>query len=218
MEKKKVELKRLNKIIIISGVIILLFFILILSNFLGIKNKIYNTFYKARVSELTTDNIEIEKKWLIDVNNIKYDLTKAKVYEIEQTYINFSPEIRVRRVNGTQYSFTLKKNMSEDGMVRDEFDFLITESEYNELVSKKVGDTILKTRYKLLRDNQIITIDIFKGNLEGLAYLEIEFANIDEANAFGTPDWVIKDVTDDIRYKNASLAQYGIPENLETNN
>ena len=100
-------------------------------------------------------------------------------------------------------------------MVRDEFDFLITEDEYNELISKKVGETILKTRYKLLRDNQIITIDIFKGDLEGLAYLEIEFANMEEANSFETPDWVLKDVTDDVRYKNASLAQYGLPENIK---
>ena len=98
----------------------------------------------------------IDMIYIIDKNNIKYDLSQAKVYEIEQTYINFSPEIRVRRVNNSQYSFTLKKNMSEDGMVRDEIDFLITEEEYNELVTKKVGNTIYKTRYKILKDEQII--------------------------------------------------------------
>lgn len=216
-EKRNIQ-KNPNNIVYILGITLILFiiiFIIICSNFMGIKDKIYNVFYKSRVSELTNDNVEIEKKWLIDKDNIKYDLSEAKVYEIEQTYINFSPEIRVRRVNGSQYSFTLKKNMSEDGMVRDEFDFLITEDEYNELISKKVGETILKTRYKLLRDNQIITIDIFKGDLEGLAYLEIEFANMEEANSFETPDWVLKDVTDDVRYKNASLAQYGLPENIK---
>lgn len=216
-EKRNIQKNPIN-IVYILGITLILFiiiFIIICSNFMGIKDKIYNVFYKSRVSELTNDNVEIEKKWLIDKDNIKYDLSEAKVYEIEQTYINFSPEIRVRRVNGSQYSFTLKKNMSEDGMVRDEFDFLITEDEYNELISKKVGETILKTRYKLLRDNQIITIDIFKGDLEGLAYLEIEFANMEEANSFETPDWVLKDVTDDVRYKNASLAQYGLPENIK---
>ena len=51
----------------------------------------------------------------------------------------------------------------------------------------------------------------YKKELEGLAYMEIEFANIEEANLYNTPDWVIKDVIDDIRYKNASLSQYGIP-------
>lgn len=206
MKKKKIILSLVIALILLLSIIVCI-------NFDTISNKIYNVFYKIRVSELTNDNLEIEKKWLIDKNNIKYDLSEAKVYEIEQTYINFSPEIRVRRVNNSQYSFTLKKNMSEDGMVRDEIDFLITEEEYNELVAKKVGNTIYKTRYKILKDNQIITIDIFKGELEGLAYMEIEFANTEEANSFSTPEWVIKDVTDDIRYKNASLAQYGIPEN-----
>ena len=178
-----------------------------------IKNKIYNLQYKNRVQELTADNIEIEKKWLIDKNNIKYDLSNAKVYEIEQTYINFSPEMRVRKVNnGKQYSFTLKKNMTEDGLQRDEIDFLITEDEYNNLVKKQEGNTIYKTRYKIMDKDQIVAIDIFRGELEGLAYMEIEFANTKEANEYITPNWVIKDVTDDIRYKNAYLAQYGIPK------
>lgn len=210
-QKKTINISLKVAILIILFCIFLLF--IIGKNFTVIKNKIiYNTFYKMRVSEVTSDNLEIEKKWLIDKDNIKYDLSEAKVYEIEQTYINFSPEIRVRRVNNSQFSFTLKKNTSADGMIRDEIDFLINEDEYNELITKKVGETIFKTRYKIFKDKQVIAIDIFKGDLEGLAYMEIEFANIEEANSFTTPDWVIKDVTDDIRYKNASLAQYGIPE------
>ena len=212
MEKQKKNIKISLKMMIFIIMFLIITTIIIITCATILKDKIYNVMYKNRVAELTADNLEIEKKWLIDINNIQYDLTEAKVYNIEQTYINFSPEIRVRRVNNSQYSFTLKKNMSEDGMIRDEIDFLITNEQYNELVSKKVGNTIFKTRYKILKDEQIITIDIFKGDLEGLAYMEIEFANTEEANSFITPDWVIKDVTDDVRYKNASLAQFGIPE------
>ena len=50
--------------------------------------------------------------------------------------------------------------------------------------------------------------------MEGLAYLEIEFENQEEALNFETPDWVIKDVTDDVNYKNGYLARYGIPNNF----
>lgn len=195
--------------------IFILIIIIICAIFIGkcINEKVYNLQYRNRISELTSDNVEIERKWLIDKNNIKYDLSTAKVYEIEQTYINFSPEIRVRRVNGgKQYSFTLKKNMTDDGLTRDEVDFLITEEEYNSLVKKQEGNTIYKTRYKLMDKDQVVAIDIFSGELEGLAYMEIEFTSEEEANAYITPDWVIKDVTDDIRYKNAYLARYGIPE------
>ena len=215
MKKQKKNIKISLK----SLFLLILFFIvitIIITVCLNIyKNKIYELKYKNRISELTNDNIEIEKKWLIDKDKIKYDLSEAKVYEIEQTYINFSPEIRIRRVNDTQFSFTLKYNMTSDGLVRDELDFLIDEKQYNELKPKQVGNTVYKTRYKLLKDGQVIAIDIFKGDLEGLAYMEIEFASIEEANLYETPDWVIKDVTDDIRYKNASLAQYGIPEKID---
>ncbi len=41
---------------------------------------------------------------------------------------------------------------------------------------------------------------------------KIEFSNKEEANNFKEPSWVIKDVTDDIRYKNGHLARYGIPK------
>ena len=80
------------------------------------------------------------------------------------------------------------------------------------LVKKKEGNTIYKTRDQLLADGEIVAIDIFEGDLSGLAYMEIEFANMDEALAYETPDWVIKDVTDDVNYKNGHLARFGIPQ------
>ena len=61
-------------------------------------------------------------------------------------------------------------------------------------------------------DGEVIAIDIFHDDLDGLAYMEIEFASIEESDAYGNPDWVIKDVTSDINYKNGYLARYGIPK------
>ena len=57
-------------------------------------------------------------------------------------------------------------------------------------------------------------IDIFSGDLEGLAYLEIEFVNIESAENYKDPNWVIKDVTTDLLYKNGHLSRYGIPESF----
>ena len=96
-------------------------------------------------------------------------------------------------------------------MQRNEVETQVTREEYLELVKKKEGNTIYKTRYQLLADGEIVAIDIFEGDLSGLAYMEIEFANMDEALAYETPDWVIKDVTDDVNYKNGHLARFGIP-------
>ena len=171
--------------------------------------------YEKRVSDLLSDDKEVERKWLINKEDIPYDLNDSSVkkYEIKQTYICFDPEMRVRDYNdGESYEFTVKTNMSSDGMVRDEYNLEITEEEYGNLKKKQEGVTINKTRYQFYADGQIIAIDIFHGELDGLAYMEIEFANTEESIKYGNPDWVIKDVTDDVNYKNGHLARFGIPD------
>lgn len=195
-------------------IIFLLILCIIVVLVIGIKEIIYQVKYDNTLEEIMADDVEIEKKWLIREEDIPYNLSNAEVFEIEQTYISFSPEIRVRRINGGQeYTFAVKTNLTSDGMVRDELEENITEEEYNNLIKKKEGNTIHKTRYQFLDGEYLVAIDIFSGELKGLAYMEIEFVNKDEANNFKTPSWVIKDVTDDIRYKNGYLARYGIPEN-----
>ena len=88
----------------------------------------------------------------------------------------------------------------------------ITRQTYSKIEN---NDTQLTTRYQFLdEEGYLIAIDIFSGDLEGLAYMEIEFVNPDEAEAYGNPDWVIEDVTDDINYKNGYLARYGIPDSF----
>ena len=156
---------------------------------------------------------EIERKWLINVNDIPYNLEEGIEQKIVQTYINFSPEIRVRNINnGEKYILTVKSNMSVDGLTRDEKEYYISKEEYDNLLKKQEGNTITKTRYQIYDKGNIVEIDIFKNELQGLAYMEIEFETEEKARAFETPSWVIKDVTDDIRYKNGYLARYGIPE------
>lgn len=199
----------------VKGLIILVLILCIIVVLVfGIKEIVYQVKYDKTIEEIMADDVEIEKKWLIRPEDIPYNLSNAEIFEIEQTYINFSPEIRVRRINGGQeYTFAVKTNMTSDGMIRDELEKNITEEEYNNLVKKKECNTIYKTRYQFLDGNYLVAIDIFSGNLKGLAYMEIEFVNKEEANNFKTPSWVIKDVTDDVRYKNGYLARYGIPEN-----
>ena len=175
---------------------------------------IYLIPHNSKIDNLIKNGKEIEKKWLIEEKDIPYDLTKADKFEIEQTYICYEPEIRIRRFNNGEYfTLTLKANMSTDGLIRDEIEYYITEETYNQLLSKKEGFTIHKTRYQLLSNDLLIEIDIFKDELYGLAYMEIEFEDEEQANKISDPDWIIKDVTSDKRYKNQSLSQFGIPQN-----
>ena len=158
---------------------------------------------------------EIEKKWLIRKEDIPYDLSKAEKYEIVQTYLNFSPEIRVRNINNNEYVLTVKCDTALKGFVREEHEWLISKEEYENKKKKKEGKTINKTRYRFKDEEEIeMEIDIFSGDLEGLAYLEIEFVNIESANNYLTPSWIIKDVTTDLNYKNGHLAKYGLPDSF----
>lgn len=157
--------------------------------------------------------LEIEKKFLIDKSKIPYDLSTFDKYELEQAYISFSPEVRIRKVDDWMFFLTVKAYVDDLLMTREEREFWITEQEYNTLMKKTEGNLIYKTRYQGLDENGVMfAIDIFKGNLAGLAYYEVEFPNEEEANKFTPPAWVGKDVTNDKRYKNGSLAQFGIPK------
>lgn len=172
--------------------------------------------YISEVNNILADDLEIEKKWLIDVDNIPYNFEKGEIEKIEQTYICFSPEIRVRRINdGQRYTFTVKTGITADGMIRNELEEEITKEEYENMLKKQEGNTINKTRYQFFEDGYVYAIDIFSGDLSGLAYLEVEFKNQEEANNFEAPDWIKKDVTADLNYKNGHLARYGIPNTFE---
>lgn len=161
--------------------------------------------------------LEIEKKWLILKEDIPYDLSKADKYEIVQTYLNFNPEMRVRNINdGEMYIFTLKRDTEELGLTREEYEIFISEDEYYNLLKKQEGTTIYKTRYQLPDENGLImAFDIFSGDFTGLAYMEIEFKNELAAEEYGNPEWVKKDITRDLNYKNGHLSRYGIPETYE---
>ena len=204
-------MNKVVKIIIIIAIALLIAF-----SFYYCGKKIYDSIkYDQRIHELLSDDKEIERKWLIKKEDIPYDLNDSNVqkYDIKQTYICFDPEMRVRDYNnGESFEFTMKNNMTIDGMIRDEINIDITKEQYDNLVIKQEGNTIDKTRYQLYDDGQIIALDIFHGDLDGLAYMEIEFKTEEESNNYQEPEWVIKDVTSDINYKNGHLARYGIPE------
>ena len=76
-------------------IIFILIVILIIVFTIYLKNIIYDKKYIEKVNSITSDSVEIERKWIIDKEKIPYDLTNSQISMIEQTYICFSPEIRV---------------------------------------------------------------------------------------------------------------------------
>ena len=152
--------------------------------------------------------MEIERKWLVDIHDIPYDLKTLDYLDIEQAYINFSPTIRIRKITNTnEYILTIKSSSIENGIAREEKEIYINEKQYNNLLLKKEGIVLNKTRYRVKEDKYTLEIDVFHKELEGFVYLEVEFESIEEAKKYVAPSWVKKELTDDHKYSNASLAK-----------
>ena len=158
---------------------------------------------------------EIERKFLIEYPNIAEleNNPNCKRIEIIQTYLNSEngEEVRVRQrgENGNYIYFkTVKKKV--DDVKRVEIENRLSKDEYLTLLmyadtSKK---QIRKTRYCLTYDSQYFEIDVYPF-WDDRAIVEIELN--DEKAEIIFPDFIkiIKEVTDDESYKNASMAKNG---------
>ena len=150
--------------------------------------------------------MEIERKWLLDINDIPYNLNDYEHFDIEQSYISFHPTIRIRKIsNINEYILTIKSASKDNGLSRLEYELNITEKEYEQLLLKKEGITLLKTRYRIPEDKYILEIDLFHGEYEGLAYMEVEFNNTDEAKEYVPPKFTRKELTGNPKFTNSAL-------------
>jgi len=132
-------------------------------------------------------------------------------YEIEQGYLNRKPTMRIRKRND-EYIFTYKNVPEgldrEDILVNEEIEVPLNEKSYKNL-KKKIDDHLIKkTRYVIPLDNGLkAELDVFRGRLKGLVFVEVEFPDIETAESFQKPDWFGEDVSSDKRYKNGHLSQ-----------
>ena len=156
---------------------------------------------------------EIERKYLIeypDINWLETNPTCQRV-EIIQTYLNSNngDEVRIRQrgADGHYLYFkTVKRKISD--VKRIETERRITQAEYCRLLMD--ADTtrrqIRKTRYCLTYGNQYFEIDVYPF-WKDKAIAEIELCDENEPIVFPKEIKVIKEVTADDSYKNASLAK-----------
>lgn len=157
---------------------------------------------------------EIERKFLITYPNVSLlesDPLCRKV-EIEQVYLISDPgeEIRIRKrgENGHFIYYETHKKML-DGMKRMSTERRLSQSKYRHLLKRADPDRrmIRKTRYCLTYEHQYFEIDLYPF-WDSQAILEIELMDETEDVVFPPQIKIIKEVTDDLSYKNASLAMY----------
>lgn len=157
--------------------------------------------------------LEIERKFLIEYPDVAEleKLPNCQRVEIIQTYLSAregeESRVRQRGIDGNYVYFqTTKKPVSD--MKRVEVERRLTKDEYLRLLMNADPNCrpIRKTRYCLTSENQYFEIDVYPF-WQDKAIMEIELANETAEIRFPVQIKVIKEVTDDDSYKNASLAR-----------
>jgi len=144
--------------------------------------------------------IEIERKFLIDTN--KLPLLKNG-YTIKQGYIQTLDHTTVRVRIRNQDAFLTIKGKSA-GASRLEFEYPIPLQDANDMLDALCQSSVIeKTRYLLEHKGHTWEVDVFEGSNKGLVVAEVELDS--EGEAFTLPNWVTKEVTDDVRYFNSNL-------------
>ena len=157
--------------------------------------------------------LEIERKYLIGYPDLAYleSLPNCRRTDIEQVYLE-SADGRKRRIRkraeGDYCAYYLTEKRRITAVTTEEIECRITAEEYQSLLAEAAPGLhpIVKSRWCLLWDNQYFEIDVYPF-WQDRAVMEIELKSEDEIVRL--PDFinVIREVTDDMAYKNSSLAK-----------
>lgn len=152
--------------------------------------------------------MEIERKFLVD--RIPGELTGSPGTPIQQGYlaIDEESEVRLRRA-GNSLTLTVKSGHGES---RGETEVELDVATFEELWPDTEGRRIMKVRHKTGLDGGLVAeLDLYSGDLEGLATVEVEFASDAEAGSFDVPAWFGRELTGDQAWANQALAAHGRP-------
>lgn len=185
----------------------------IIDNTLGFEDKLKRLIAEIAAFLGEPEPFEIERKFLIEYPNLDKlnKLPNCQRVEIIQTYLT-APEgeetrVRQRGADGNYiYIQTTKKKVTD--LKRIEVERRLTKDEYLRLLMDADPEcrSIRKTRYCLTYDNQYFEIDVYPF-WDHQAIVEIELNNEDEGIRFPAELKVIREVTEDESFKNASLAR-----------
>lgn len=152
---------------------------------------------------------EIERKFLVE--ELPAGLDRWPATAVEQGYLAIegdATEVRLRR-SADRRVLTVKQGSGRD---RREEEVDVSPDAFERLWPLTAGRRIAKTRYAVDAGSGLtIELDVYAGDLDGLATAEVEFAAGEDAEAFDAPPWLGAEVTDDPRYKNQALAVSGRP-------
>ena len=153
--------------------------------------------------------LEIERKFLIKYPDVAS--LSGETWEIRQTYLR-APRGETRRVRRvicggeTKYIYTEKRRITAVTRIENERE--ICRAEYEALLEERDEDlrTIEKTRVRIPDGSHVWEVDLFPF-WDDRALLEIELSREDEDFTIPPAFEVIREVTEDKRYTNRSIAK-----------
>lgn len=123
---------------------------------------------------------------------------------MRQGYLCAEPDRTVRvRIAGNRAYFTVKGKI--EGISRPEFEYEIPVGDAEEMLKLAVFPIISKVRHEVPVFGKKWEVDVFEGANDGLILAELELS--DAAEAVQLPDWIDREVSNDMRYHNSVLAQ-----------
>lgn len=155
-------------------------------------------------------DLEIERKFLVVLPDLNKLDVKRKI-EVMQTYLkrgSNDSQRRVRKIieNGSVF-YTYTEKVFVSPVVREENESEITADEYVLLLeqSDKSCAPVEKIRYCFNYSDQLFELDVYPFSND-YAIMELELDFPEQKIYFPECVNVLKDVSDDKRYSNASLA------------
>lgn len=142
--------------------------------------------------------LEIERRFLVKPEHYPY-LKGIKGYRIQQGYVSSEGDSLALRIRAstdyegaTTYFLTIKRRHSAG--VNKEFEMVVSETLYSELL-EECGDRIInKDRKFHLANGLIFEVDFFLGKMNGVCIAEVELKDINQSITL--PDFIGTEITD----------------------
>lgn len=140
--------------------------------------------------------IELERRFL--AKRIPDGLASCSKKEMVDIYLPSTahhPTLRLRK-QGDKLEMTKKEPVKEgDSSKQLETTIPLRVDEYSELEKNLPGKRIQKTRYYYPFEGRTAEVDVFRGDLEGLVVVEMEFELENEKDEYQMPDFCLVDVS-----------------------
>ena len=148
--------------------------------------------------------LEIEHKFLLCSTEWQKQVQRS--IKMRQGYLNSAADMCSVRVRTSDTQAWINVKSATAGTQRQEYEYLIPYADGAAMLEQLAQKPLIeKTRFYVNIAPHTWEIDVFEGDNKGLVVAEIELSQVGEK--FQRPAWLAKEVTDDIRYYNTSLAK-----------